>query len=62
MDQDLHLPGPHLSVSEIAAYLDGAPLGPDRARVEAHLAWCDACLRDVIAAGRVLRCHRAGHR
>ena len=37
----------HLTAADLAAYLDGT-LGPSaRARVEAHLADCDACLDEV---------------
>ena len=54
MDPDVSLVGPHLSVQDLAAYLD-RPSGPARACAEAHLALCDRCLCDLIAVGRVLR-------
>lgn len=60
MDQDINLPATHLSAGELAAYLEQVPDGRTRHGVEAHLASCDACLRELIAAGRVLRCHREG--
>ena len=60
--QDVLLQGHHLSVSEMAAYLEWLPPGPTRDRVEAHLSRCDCCRRDVIAVGRVLRADAARSR
>ena len=62
MDQDSSVAGPHLSPEEMAAYLDRRPEVPGKNRLETHLAHCDACLADVIAAVRVLRAWRAGTR
>lgn len=54
MDQDSSAAGPHLSLEELAAYLDSRPEASARDRLETHLAHCDACLADVIAVLRVL--------
>lgn len=62
MDLDSSVAGPHLSPEEMAAYLDRRPEVPGRIRLETHLAHCDACLADVIAALRVLRAWRSGTR
>ena len=45
--------GNHLESSEVAAYLDRALARADRGRVEAHLADCDACRREVIEVSRL---------
>jgi hypothetical protein len=45
----------HLTEEEIACYLDAALDLRNRARIEAHLVTCDACLDEVIAVLRQLR-------
>ena len=45
--------GNHLESSEVAAYLDRALARADRGRVEAHLADCDECRREVIEVSRL---------
>jgi anti-sigma factor RsiW len=47
--------GDHLTVAEVAAYVDLRvdPLG--RRRIEAHLAGCDGCLDEVLAILALLR-------
>lgn len=42
-------PHPHLSATEVAAYLDGGFDAPSRARLESHLADCPACRRELVA-------------
>ncbi len=44
----------HLTAGEIADYLDGKLSAAERARAEAHLADCESCGRDAIAASREL--------
>ena len=62
MDQDWNAAGPHLSLEEMAAYLDSRPGASVRDRPETHLAHCDACLADVVAVLRVLCAWKAGPR
>src|SRR5919206_1600037 len=40
-------PERHLSADEVAAYVDGALAGDERARIEAHLAVCADCRAEV---------------
>ena len=47
-------PDLHLEVGEVCAYLDRTLSAADRTRVEAHLADCGACQREVIAVSRVI--------
>lgn len=60
MDQDSSCSGSHLSVEEIAVYVDLLTTRPGRLRVETHLVHCDVCLADVVAAVRVLRTSSQG--
>ena len=60
MDQDSSAAGPHLSLEEMAAYLDSRPEAQARNRLETHLAHCDACLADVTAVLRVLCAWKSG--
>lgn len=62
MDQDSSAAGPHLSLEELADYLDSRPEASARNRLETHLAHCDACLADVIAVLRVLCAWKADFR
>lgn len=52
------MPG-HLTGAVIAGYLDGALSEHERSAAETHLADCDSCRADTIAAGRVARSHRS---
>jgi hypothetical protein len=45
----------HLTVEEIAGYLDAVVDLRSRRRIEAHLVICEACLDEVIAMLRQLR-------
>jgi anti-sigma factor RsiW len=45
----------HPEARELAAYLDGALVDVDRARVEAHLAACAECRGEVAAVAQLLR-------
>jgi len=45
----------HLEAGEVAAYLDRALAPSERARVEAHLADCDACRTEVVDLARLVR-------
>jgi hypothetical protein len=45
----------HLTVEEIADYLDAVLDLRNRQRIEAHLVICDACLEEVIEVLRQLR-------
>ena len=54
MYQDASFSGSHLSVEEIAIYVDLLTEGSVRLRVETHLVHCDVCLADVVAVVRVL--------
>jgi anti-sigma factor RsiW len=46
---------PHLTASQVAAYLDGL-VGPDeRLRIELHLGTCDRCLKEVVDGVRRTR-------
>ena len=45
----------HMNAMEIAAYLDHRVDAATTQRFEAHLAECDLCRQDLIAAGRVVR-------
>lgn len=47
--------GSHLSVAEVAGYLDGTVEQETRQVVEAHLCRCDRCLEDVLSSARILR-------
>ena len=47
--------GPHLSVQEVAGYLDGTMEQETRECVEAHLSRCNSCLDDVLSSARILR-------
>jgi putative zinc finger protein len=49
------IPPLHLTVDEIAGYLDAVLDPRNRQRIEAHLVMCDACLDEVIAVLRELR-------
>src|SRR6266851_8649915 len=44
---------PHLEAGLLAAYVDGRAGGSDAARVEAHLAECADCRREVIEVRRL---------
>jgi len=62
MADDLHpsfwpglIPPLHLTVEEIAGYLDAVLDLRNRQRIEAHLVICDACLEEVIEVLRQLR-------
>lgn len=62
MPDDLHpsfrpgrIPPLHLTVEEIADYLDAVLDLRNRQRIEAHLVICDACLEEVIEVLRQLR-------
>lgn len=52
----------HVGTVELAAYLDGNLPHDARARVEGHLADCDACRGEVVEAARVLRSRRRRRR
>ena len=65
MSDDLdraHVPetmrGNHLTVAEVAAYLDFLVDPVSRRRIEAHLASCDACLDEVLATLALLQRNR----
>ena len=45
---------PHLEADLVAAYVDGRAGSTDAAKVEAHLAECAACRREVIEVRRLL--------
>lgn len=45
----------HLSVDDVAAYLDRQLSGPARARVEGHLAACAECRGEVVSVARLTR-------
>ena len=45
----------HLTPEELAAYLDGDLQAGERARIEAHLADCQACLDEVAVIDRLAR-------
>lgn len=44
----------HPATEAIAAYLDDSLPAPDRATLEAHLAWCRPCRQEVTSARRLL--------
>lgn len=48
-------PASHPEALALAGYLDGALTGPDKARVEAHLAGCTDCRAEVAAVARLIR-------
>ena len=54
VEQESRLSGSHLTVHDVAAYLDGAVEAATREGLEAHLAGCDACLGEVISTARIL--------
>ena len=45
----------HLTVDDVAAYVDRGLAAPERARVEEHLAACAACRTEVVAVARLSR-------
>jgi anti-sigma factor RsiW len=45
---------PHLSIEELAAYLDGRLSDPARARLDRHLAACDGCRDEWVATTRLV--------
>ena len=45
----------HLTVDDVAAYVDRGLAAPERARVEEHLAACAACRAEVVAVTRLSR-------
>src|SRR2546430_6733762 len=45
----------HLTVDDVAAYVDRGLAAPERARVEEHLAACAACRAEVVAVARLSR-------
>jgi hypothetical protein len=47
--------GRHLASEELAAYLDKTLSEAERARVEAHLADCDACREELVSAAKLLQ-------
>lgn len=49
--------GEHPSSEEVAAYLSDALTANDRATLEAHLAVCQQCRREVTSARRLIRSH-----
>lgn len=50
------LPDPdHTSAAQVSAYLERTLPGADRTRVEAHLAECGECRREVVEISRLLR-------
>ena len=51
--------GEHPSSEELAAYLSSALTADERAKLEAHLAACRQCRREVTSARRLLRSHRS---
>ena len=51
----------HLSPGDVAAYVDGVLPPPERSRVEAHLADCDACRTELVAVARLPRARRRRH-
>ena len=53
------MPPPHISAEDMAAYLEGHVGAGERARIEAHLVACDACLDDVLALLGWLRSSRS---
>jgi hypothetical protein len=46
---------PHLSVGELAGYIDHTVPSADRTSIETHLAECDICRRELVEVGRVTR-------
>jgi anti-sigma factor RsiW len=52
----------HLTVDDVAAYLDRQLAGPERARVQAHLGDCAECRREVVTVARLARSLRARRR
>lgn len=48
----------HLDASLVAAFLDGQLAAEERTRVESHLADCQECRLEVVAAARILRNRR----
>jgi anti-sigma factor RsiW len=55
-------PQGHLESGEVAAYLDGALPRSGRSRIEAHVAVCEECRRELIEVGRLLRTRPHRHR
>jgi anti-sigma factor RsiW len=51
--------GEHPSSEEVAAYLSDALSVADHATLEAHLAVCPQCRREVTSARRLIRSHRS---
>jgi hypothetical protein len=49
---------PHLEAGEVARHVTGASPPAERTRIEAHLAVCDSCTEDVMAAWRFARRRR----
>ena len=49
---------PHLSVDQIAAFVDSGLAREERAQVEAHLAECDDCRSEVLEVTRIVRVRR----
>ena len=49
---------PHVVPEELAAYLEAALPARDQARIEEHLAACDECREEAVAAFRTLRSRR----
>src|SRR2546427_9917818 len=45
----------HLTVDDVAAYVDRGLAAPERARVEEHLAACAACRTEGVAVARLSR-------
>jgi hypothetical protein len=54
MDDERREPA-HLAADDLASFIDGTLTPAVRARVEAHLADCDACCAEVIAVSRLMR-------
>src|SRR5260370_10439144 len=52
----------HLTVEDVAAYVDRGLLADQRARVEAHLAACAQCRAEVVTVGRLARSLRMRRR
>jgi anti-sigma factor ChrR (cupin superfamily) len=51
--------GEHPSSEEVAAYLSDALTANERTTLEAHLAVCPQCRREVTSARRLIRSHRS---
>ena len=45
----------HLTVEELAAYLDGVIRPEERVRVEAHLSACGQCFEELVALLKIIR-------